>query len=112
MNHNLSKAVRSTCDYIENHLNENLTAEFLAGRVGYTGYYLSRLFKKETGFSIDAYTRNVRIERAKLLLASSTESIQDIAESLGFNGRNYFSTIFRKNAGMPPAAYRKKYQRL
>lgn len=112
MNHNLSKAVRSTCDYIENHLNENLTAEFLAGRVGYTGYYLSRLFKKETGFSIDEYTRNVRIERAKLLLASSTESIQDIAESLGFNGRNYFSTIFRKIAGMPPAAYRKKYQRL
>ncbi len=112
VNQNFSKAVRSTCDYIENNLREKLTAGLLAGRVGYADYYLSRLFKKETGFSIDEYVRNARIERAKLLLTSSRDSIQEIAEALGFNDRNYFSVTFKKITGIPPAAYRKKYRRL
>lgn len=110
--HVYSKAIQSSIDYIENHLNENLSVESIASRVGYSNYYLSRLFKKETGFSIDEYARNAKIERAKQMLTSSHDSIQDIAEALGFNGRNYFSVIFRRNTGMPPAAYRKKYQRL
>ena len=107
-----SKAVQSTCDYIENHLNQKMSAEMLASRVGYSGYYLSRRFKSETGFSIDEYTRNVKIERAKLLLTSTQDSIQDISDALGFGGRNYFAITFRKITGIPPAAYRKKYQKL
>lgn len=111
INPTYSKAIQSTCDYIENHLNEKLPVETLANRVGYSCYYLSRMFKKETGFSIDEYTRNVKIERAKLMLSSSQDSIQDISDALGFGGRNYFTSIFRKITGMPPAAYRKKYQK-
>lgn len=107
-----SKAIQSSVDYIENHLNQNISVETIAGRVGYSDYYLSRLFKKETGFSIDEYARNAKIERAKQMLTASNDSIQEIAEALGFNGRNYFSVIFRRITGMPPAAYRKKYQRL
>lgn len=113
LNHrNYSKAVQSTCDYIENHLDKNLSAEVLASRVGYSAYYLSRLFKKETGVSIDEYARNIRIERAKVMLSSSGDSIQDIAEELGFGGRNYFAVTFKKATGMPPAAYRKEHRRL
>lgn len=107
-----SKAIQSSVDFIENHLSENLSVETIASRVGYSDYYLSRLFKKETGFSIDEYARNARIERAKLMLTSSKDSIQDIAEALGFGGRNYFAVTFKKVTGMPPAAYRKKYLRL
>lgn len=106
-----SKAVQSTCDYIENHLSEKLSAEILASRVGYSCYYLSRLFKKETGFSIDEYARNVKIERAKLMLTSTQDSIQSISDALGFGGRNYFASTFRNITGIPPAAYRKKYQK-
>jgi len=112
VNLNFSKPVRSTCDYIENHLGENLSAQALASRVGYSDYYLSRMFKRETGFSIDEYARNARIERAKTMLADSSDDIQDIAEALGFGGRNYFAVTFKKVVGMPPAAYRKKHQRL
>lgn len=112
MNRRYSKAVQSTCEYIETHLEEDLTAELLAKRVGYSDYYLSRVFKKETGFSMDEYTRNARIERAKILLTSSQTPIQDIAEALGFSGRNYFAVTFRRVTGMPPATYRKKYQKL
>lgn len=106
-----SKEIQSTCDFIENHLREKLTAQDLASRIGYSGYYLSRWFKKETGFSIDEYARNAKVERAKRMLVTTQDSIQDIADSLGFAGRNYFASTFRKITGMPPAAYRKKYQK-
>ncbi len=112
VNNNYSKAIRSTCEYIEHHLGENLSADALAGRVGYAGYYLSRLFKKETGFSIDEYTRNARIERAKIMLVTTKDSIQEIADTLGFGDRSYFSVTFKDVTGIPPAAYRKKYQNL
>lgn len=107
-----SKVIQSSIDYIENHIHEKLTVESVASRVGYSAYYLSRVFKKETGFTIDEYARNAKIERAKLLLSSSNASIQEISEKLGFNGRNYFSVIFRKVTGIPPAEYRKKHQKL
>lgn len=112
INSTYSKAIQSSMDYIENHLNGNFSVESIASRVGYSNYYLSRLFKKETGFSIDEYARNAKVERAKQMLAFSGDSIQDIADALGFNGRNYFSVIFRRSTGISPAAYRKKYQRL
>ncbi len=105
-----SKAVQSSCDYIENHLDEKISIATLASRVGYAGYYLSRLFKKETGLSIDDYTRFVKIERAKLLLTSTQDSIQSISDSLGFSGRNYFAVVFRKVVGLPPAEYRRKFR--
>lgn len=107
-----SKPVQSTCDYIQNHLGEKLSAGFLAERVGYADYYLSRIFKKETGISIDEYTRNARVERAKVLLVSTKDSIQDIAAALGFGERNYFSVTFKKVTGIPPAAYRKKHLKM
>lgn len=107
-----SKAVQSTCDYIEAHLNEKLTAELLARRVGYSNYYLSRLFKNETGFSIASYTTFARVERAKLMLSTTNDSISEIAEELGFGGRNYFAVIFRKITEIPPAAYREQKRRL
>ena len=112
VNNNYSRVVRSTCDYIENHLEESLSADVLAQRVGYADYYLSRLFKKETGFGIDEYTRNARIERAKNMLANTTDTIQQIAEALGFGGRSYFSVVFKSVTGIPPAAYRKQHQKL
>lgn len=111
-NRNLSTTVQSTCDFIENHLGENLSTEELARRVGYSNYYLSRLFKKETGFSIDEYARNARVERAKIMLVNSTKSIQQIAEELGFGDRNYFTVTFKKVTGIPPATYRRKNQHL
>lgn len=107
-----SQAVCSTCDYIENHMDENLTAGFLAGRVGYSDYYLSRIFKKETGVSIDEYARSTRIQRAKQLLASSDKDIETIARELGFGSRNYFSATFKRMTGLPPAAYRQENRKL
>ena len=70
-----STAVQSCKDYIEMHLEEPLTMELLASRLGYTKYYLSRRFKAETGCTVNGYIQIVRIERAKALTFQTWEAV-------------------------------------
>ena len=108
----ISNQIQSCCDYIETHLEEKIELATLAKRIGYSEYYLSRKFKKETGVSISEYIRNARINRAKILLASTQMSIQNISNRLCFGNRSFFADTFSKVVGVPPAEYRKQNQRL
>ncbi|MGN0998446.1 MAG: helix-turn-helix domain-containing protein [Faecousia sp.] len=103
-----SRPVQACCDYIDTHIAENLSVEFLAKRAGYADYYFSRLFKKETGISIKEYIRQVRLKEAKILLESTQMSIQEISEYLRFCSRSYFADQFQKSEGVTPADYRAK----
>lgn len=90
---------------------EDFDISDLAARAGYTEYYLSRKFKEETGVSLNNYINIARVERAKLLLTITDDSIQEIADRLHFCTRSYFSEAFRKFTGTSPAKYRKDGQK-
>lgn len=107
-----SPPVQSCCDYIDTHLESQIDLETLARRVGYSEYYLSRKFKTETGKSLNEYIRTARIDRAKILLATTEMSIQSISDRLCFGNRSFFADTFRKTVGIPPAEYRKKHLKL
>ncbi len=103
-----SHAVQKVCDYIDMSLDRPIRTADLAALVGYTEYYLTEKFKKETGQSVSGYIRAARIARAKVLLTSTTLSVRDIAERLAFNTPNYFIQSFRALEGVTPAQYRKQ----
>lgn len=105
-NPKLSMQVQKCVDYIEMHLDEKIRASDLAALVGYTEYYLTHKFKEETGLSVTDYTKFAKIERAKVLLKSTDQTVQDIAASLSFGTRNYFSRIFQEVTGQTPMEYR------
>ncbi len=105
----VSNLMRNSCEYIKSHLGEPISIEELAKRTGYTEYYFSHKFKKEIGCSVNDYILNEKIERAKLLLSGTTESIQSISDNLAFSNRSYFYTCFQKITGMSPTEYRKTY---
>lgn len=102
----LSKQVQKCCDYIEMHLDEKIRAQDLAALVSYTEYYITRKFKEETGYSVSDYIKFAKVERGKVLLTSSADSVQDISIQLGFSSRSYFSQVFRDITGMTPQEYR------
>lgn len=104
----LSKSVQICCNYISMHITEDLDIEMLAAKVGYSSYYLSRKFKKETGMSINNYIKEHKIEHAKHLLATTQQSIQEISTALHFCSRSYFADNFQKQVGMSPSEYRDK----
>lgn len=102
----LSQQVLSCCAYIQVHVTEKITTADLAKHVGYTETYLSRKFSKEMGMTISEYIMTQKVEQAKLLLTSTTDSVQEIAEQLGFQSNSYFGEQFRKITGITPGAYR------
>lgn len=112
VNPNFSKAVQSCCDYIQLHSTEPLTIDVLANRLGYAKYYLSSLFKKETGCSVGDYIKIARIERAKVLLNNTDLNVENIWEEVGFSSRSVFGKAFRSVVGMTPREYRDQNIRL
>ena len=112
VNPNFSKAVQSCCDYIQLHSTEPLTIDVLAKRLGYAKYYLSALFKKETGCSVGDYIKITRIERAKVLLKNTDLNVEDIWAEIGFSSRSVFGKAFRSVVGMTPREFRDQNIRL
>ena len=109
-NPDYSPAIQKCCDYIELSLDKRIRISDLAALTGYTEYYLTEKFKKETGAPLSLYIRYAKIERAKVLLESTDLRIREIAERLAFNTVNYFIRSFRETAGCTPAQYRKKHR--
>ena len=105
-NPDYSKPVRNCCDYIELHLEDPIILSELAEQQGYTEYYLSRKFKKETGKTFKDYIREKRIDRANFLLANTDMSIHELSERLQFSSQSYFTETFRKAVGINPTAFR------
>lgn len=102
-----SREIQKCCDYIELNMTRPIRASDLGNLVGYTEYYLSEKFKKETGVSVSTYIKYAKIERAKVILKTTSQSVQTIAERLAFNTPNYFIQSFKEVVGCTPAQYRK-----
>ncbi|WP_125768063.1 helix-turn-helix domain-containing protein [Lapidilactobacillus wuchangensis] len=71
--------------------------------------YLNRIFKRETGLTIMAYTNQLRLDYAKLLLLSTKESVKAISESAFFSDVKYFERLFKKKNHLTPNQYRQAY---
>lgn len=80
--------------------------DYFAEKIHLSANYLSDLLKKETGYSTKDQINNFIIEKAKNLLLSETESISEIAYSLGYNYPHYFSRLFKSKTGQTPLEYR------
>ncbi len=101
-----SLPIQTVADYIEMHLEDDLSLSTIAKLIGYSDYYLSRRFRKEVGSSINQYITEKKIEYARKLLLYSELTIAETAEKLNYASETYFSTVFKKVTGMSPAQYR------
>lgn len=82
------------------------TVEELAHRLGVTRVYLTRLFRAETGLSPKKYIDKVRMDHAALLLKTTTQSIRELSERLGYDNPGHFIRNFKKIRGLTPGEYR------
>ena len=105
-----SNYVDSCKDYINKHYREKIYLSAIAGSLGISPAYLSKLFKKETGFCIQDYINQVRVERAANLLAFSDKSLPAIAQYVHFPNQSYFGKIFKRFKSMTPREFRDKYK--
>lgn len=92
--------------YIEEHIDKDLSLQHLADYMHFHPVYLSRAFKEATGTTIGDYIGTVRLERAKAMLSGSRLPLQQIAQMTGFASTNYFCRWFHKETRMTPKAFR------
>lgn len=98
--------LRYLIHYMNQHFSEALSLDYLAKFSGISKYYLSREFKKYTGFSPNDYLIQLRIEQAKYLLSSTTLPANKIAHMVGIHDVNNFTNLFKKKTGKTPGLYR------
>lgn len=105
---------KNTIDDILNYIDRNAQNDVSLEQVGeyanMSSYYLSKIFKKETGMNFVTYLTNQKIEIAKDMLINTDIPIINIALDLSYHEPNYFSKVFKKNVGMTPTAFRRKYR--
>ena len=95
--------------YMEDHMTEELSAERLADIAGLSVRQLSRVFVSLYGLPPMKYAAELRMDRARRLLAETDKSITEIAFSCGYLDSNYFSRVFGKKVGMTPEEYRGRH---
>ena len=107
-NTSYSTRIRNILQYIQNNFQQDISLETVADTFWIHKVYLAKIFKQETGKSVNEYIRNVRIEKAKELLLKEHIKINEIVTATGFNNPQSFYTIFKKYVGMAPGEYREK----
>ena len=101
-----SKPVSNLIDYLEIHIEDEIRMKDLADKFGYTEYYLSKKFKKETGTTVKEHLRDIRLEHAKRDLEDSSETIHEISERYRFPSQSYFTERFKEKYGVTPKGHR------
>ena len=101
--------VEQCCEYIEIHVNDNISVKYIADRLGISHEHLSRIFKHETGLSVVEYIRKVKIEEAKSMLQYTGISLVEISEKLAFSSQSHFCTSFKEEMKITPKKYRDNY---
>ncbi len=99
--------VSAVVQYVNEHIGENLSLEVFSKLVNYSPYYVSRVFRKQTGITLSQYIITKRIDLAKTQLSSNEKPITEISRDLGFENYNHFYRTFLHYTGQSPSDYRK-----
>ena len=103
------RLLRRVVEAIDARLGEDLGLEELAQVAGYSTGHFARSFKRATGTSPMRYIQQRRVDRASILLETTSAPIVDIALQVGFQNQVHFTTLFSKLRGLTPAAYRREF---
>lgn len=98
--------VKDVLSFIHNNYSQKITLQDIADSVFVSKGECCRFFKKSLKMSPYDYLINYRINQSMKLLKSSSSSILDIAENVGFNNVSHYIQIFRKKTGLTPHEYR------
>ena len=101
-----SERLQRVREYIEEHLDDNLSLTALAEVAALSPHHFSRSFKHAIGIGPHRYVTQRRIQRAKQLLRQTRRPIASIAESVGLVNQSHLSVVFRRETGVTPGQFR------
>ncbi len=99
-------ATKTIVSYLKQHFTEPLSLENLSCSLNYTPQYLSSMFRKDTGMTLQLFLQRLRIEKACSLLDNQELRVTDVAQMVGYNDVKHFSIIFKSHKGLSPKEFR------
>ena len=103
------KFVNEFAALVESNLsNENFGVDDICREIGISKVQLYRKIKSLLGCNVNEYIMNVRLQKARYLIAGEDLTISEIAFKVGFSSQAYFSTVFKSKFAMTPSEYREK----
>lgn len=101
---NKKYVVEQIVSYFEDHYAEKISLDQIAENMYLSPFYISKIFKSETGDTPIRHLINIRLEKAKELLEDGwTGSIQEVAAQVGYDDAYHFSKLFKKRYGLSPS---------
>jgi AraC-like DNA-binding protein len=101
------RSLRRAVAHVHEHYTEDLTLAAAAKAAGFAPNYFSSLFKQREGMTFARYLRQLRLERAHQLLATTDLGLEQVARLSGFGVANYMARVFRGAVGSSPRAVRR-----
>lgn len=104
---NKKYVVQRIMDYMETHYQEKISLDQIAANMYLSSYYISKIFKSETGDTPINFLISLRMKKARELLDDELEtSIQEVAAAVGYEDAYHFSKLFKKYYGLSPLYYK------
>jgi transcriptional regulator GlxA family with amidase domain len=95
--------------WMSGHLRQDLSVEALAARACLCPRQFTRRFRKAFRTTPADFVERVRLDEARRRLCAPQETIQEIADSVGFHSSDAFRRAFERRFGVAPNAYRKRF---
>jgi LacI family transcriptional regulator len=100
------KVVAEAVSFIRKHACEGIQVDDVAKKIGRSRTTMYRLFERLLGRSPNDEILRVKLERAKMLLVHTGDSLEEIAFRTGFSSASYLSVAFKREIKMTPGEYR------
>lgn len=105
---NKKYVVEQVVSYFEDHYSEKISLDTIAENTYMSPFYISRVFKSETGDTPIHHLIKIRLEKAmELLKTEENVNIQEVAARVGYDDAYHFSKLFKKHFGMSPSQAKK-----
>ena len=103
---NVDQRILKVIRYVENHINENPSNSDLATIANMATNSFSRLFRQQMNMTLHSFIIKRKIAQSCDLFVHTTQTIEEVAFSMGFSDRYHFSRVFKKVTGTTPAIYK------
>jgi AraC-like DNA-binding protein len=101
--------IKRVVQYINSSSLAGLSIDHLASIAELSRSRMSYLFKVEVGMTVGRFIKKARMERARLLLGTTSLSVRDVMTQVGFSDPSHFVRDFRKVYGLSPSRYRRAH---
>jgi AraC family transcriptional regulator len=105
------RQVRQLLEFIQTHLDEQLSLEILARQIGFSPHHFAQLFRRATGTSPHQFILHQRLERAQWLLQETELPLAQVAGACGFAHQSHLTQVFKRHLNRTPGAYRQDSSR-